>query len=58
MHTIFERLVEELRAWDLFENPKRYTAIWGIPAATPADYGKSPRHRREMQWVPGQDMPR
>ena len=58
MHTIFERLVEELKAWDLFEDPKEYPSIWDVSGATPADYDKSPRHRRDRQSLPGQDVRR
>jgi hypothetical protein len=56
MHTIFERLVEELKAWDLFEDPKEYPSIWDVSGASLADYDKSPRHRRDLQGVPAQDV--
>jgi len=58
MHTIFERLVEELKAWDLFEDPKEYPLIWDFPGISLADYGKTPRHRRDLLGAPGEGAPR
>jgi hypothetical protein len=46
MRTIFERLVEELRAWHLFEDRKEYPLRWELPGESPDEYGAVPRHRR------------
>jgi hypothetical protein len=42
MHTIFERLVEELRAWHLFDN-KDYSLIWEMPRTSSPENGRSPQ---------------
>jgi hypothetical protein len=56
MRTIFERLVEELRAWHLFEDRKEYPLRWELPGENPDEYSARPRHRRAAgEWtaVPG-----
>jgi hypothetical protein len=41
MHTIFERLVEELRAWHLFNDSKDYSLIWELPGTSSPENGKT-----------------
>ena len=41
MHTIFERLVEELRAWHLFDDSKDYSLIWELPGTSSPENGKT-----------------
>jgi hypothetical protein len=49
MHTIFERLVEELRAWHLFDDSKDYSLIWELPGTSWPGNGKTSLHRRDLQ---------
>lgn len=51
MHTIFERLVEELRAWHLFDN-KDYSLIWELPGTSSPENGKAPQLYRDLQPAP------
>ena len=52
MRTIFERLVEELRAWHLFEDRKEYPLRWELPGESPDEYGRGPRRRRAAaEWT-------
>lgn len=53
MHTIFERLVEELRAWHLFDN-KDYSLIWELPRTSSPENGRTPQHYLELQPAPPQ----
>lgn len=53
MHTIFERLVEELRAWHLFDN-KDYSLIWELPGTSSPENGKTPQLYRDLQPTPPQ----
>ncbi len=41
MYTIFERLVEELRAWRLFDDNKDYSLIWELPGTSSPGNGKT-----------------
>jgi len=52
MHTIFERLVEELRAWHLFDDSKDYSLIWELPGTSSPENGKVSLHRRDLQPTP------
>jgi hypothetical protein len=54
MHTIFERLVEELRAWHLFNDNKDYSLVWELPGTSTPENGKTPRHHRDLQPAPPQ----
>ena len=52
MRTIFERLVEELRAWHLFEDSKDYSLSRELPGTSLPERGKSSRHRRDPVAAP------
>lgn len=52
MRTIFDRLVEDYRAWHLFEDVEEYPPAPDYPGAGLTDYGRSPGYGRELMIAP------
>jgi hypothetical protein len=53
MRTIFERLVEELRAWHLFEDRREYPLHWELPGEQPGRYSGAPQPPAGGGWPGG-----
>ncbi len=52
MLTIFDRLVDEMKAWHLFGERTEYPLLWELPGSHHGERGGAPRHRLDLTTAP------